>query len=61
MVFEVPIGGIRSIGMQFYAALEDLDSLLPIEVIVANEGGYAPLKILKPVLMMTTVTASLFV
>ena len=47
--------------MQFYASLEDLNSLLPVEVVVADESGDAPFKILKSVLMMTTVTTNLFV
>ena len=47
--------------MQFYAGLENLDSLLPIEVVVTNEGSHAPLEILQPVLMMTTVATSLLV
>ena len=42
--------------MQLYADLEDFDSLLPIEVVVTNEGGDAPFKIMKPVLMVTAVT-----
>ena len=47
--------------MQFYASLEYLDGLLPVEVVITNEGGHAPLEIMKPVLMMTTVTTSLLV
>ena len=47
--------------MQLNADLEYLDNLLSVEVVVTNEGGHAPFKIMKPVLMMTTVTASLFV
>ena len=47
--------------MQRYASLEYLDSLLPAEVVVTNEGSHAPLEIMKPVLMMTAVTASLLV
>ena len=47
--------------MQLYADLEYVDSLLSVEIIVTNEGGDAALEILKPVLMMTTVTTSLLV
>ena len=61
MMLKVPVRGIRSIDMQFYASLEDLDSFLPIKVIVTDEGGHAPLKILQPVLMMTAVTTSFLV
>jgi hypothetical protein len=61
MVFEVPVRRIRSIGMQLNAGLEYLNSLLSVEIIVTDEGVDAPLEILQPVLMMTAVTASLFV
>ena len=44
--------------MQLYACLEDLHSLLPVEVVVADESGDAPLEIMKSVLMMTTVISS---
>ena len=47
--------------MQLNADLEHLDSLLPVEVVVSNEGGEAPLEIMKPVLVVTTATTSLFV
>ena len=47
--------------MQLNACLEYLDGLLPVEVVITNEGGHAPLEIMKPVLMMTTVTTSLLV
>ncbi len=47
--------------MQLNAALENLDSLLPVEVVIADEGGHAPFEILKSLLMMTTVTTSLLV
>jgi len=47
--------------MQLNACLENLDSLLPVEVVVADEGSHAPFEIMKPVLMMTTVTTSLLV
>ena len=58
MMLEVPVRRVRSIYVQLNAGLEDL---VPIEVIVTNEGGHAPLEILKPILVMTAVTASLFV
>ena len=61
MMLEVPVRGIRSIGMQLNASLENLDSLLPVEVVVADESGHAPFEIMKPVLMMTAVTPSLLV
>jgi len=47
--------------MQFYASLEYLDSLLPVDVVVGDEGSHAPFEVMKPVLMMPTVTASLLV
>jgi len=47
--------------MQLNADLEYLDGLLPVEVVVGDEGSHAPFKIMKPVLMMTAVTASLLV
>ena len=61
MVFEVPVRGIRNIHVQLNASLEYLDGLLPVEVVIADEGVDAPFKILKPVLMMIAVTASLLV
>jgi len=61
MMLKVPVRCIRSIDMQLNAGLEYLDSLLPVEVVVADEGGDAPLKIMKSVLMMTTVTTSVLV
>jgi hypothetical protein len=60
-MLEVPVRRIRSIHMQLNADLEYLHGLLPIEVVIADEGGHAPFKILKSVLMMTTVTTNLFV
>ena len=45
--------------MQLNTDLEYI--VLPIEVVVTNKGSHAPLEILKPVLMMTAITASLFV
>ena len=58
MMLEVPVGSIRSIDMQFYASLEYLDGLLPVEVVITDEGSHTPFEIMKPVLMMTTVTHS---
>ena len=60
-MLKVPIGRIGSIDMQFYASLEDLDGLLPVEVVVTDEGRHAPLEILQPILMMITVATSLLV
>ena len=61
MMFKVPVRGIGRIDMQLNAGLEDLDGLLPVEVVVTNEGSHAPFEILKSVLMMTAVTPSLLV
>ena len=47
--------------MQLNACLEDLDSFLPVEVVITDEGGHAPFEIMKPVLMMIAVATSLFV
>ena len=47
--------------MQLDAGLEYLDGLLPVEVVIADKVADAPLEILKSVLMMTAVTASLLV
>ena len=47
--------------MQLNAGLEYLHGLLPIEVVITDESGAAPLEIMKSVLMMTTVTTSLLV
>ena len=47
--------------MQLNACLEHIHSLLPVEVVVGDEGGEAPFEILKPVLVVTAVTTSLFV
>jgi hypothetical protein len=47
--------------MQPNADLEDIDGLLPVEVVITNESGHAALEILKPVLMVTAVTPSLLV
>ena len=45
--------------MKLNTDLEDLDGLLPVEVVVTDESGDAALEIMKPVLMMTIVTTSL--
>jgi len=37
-MLEVPVGRNRSIGMQQNASLENIDSLLPAEIIVTDEG-----------------------
>ena len=47
--------------MQQNASLEYIDSLLPVEVVVADEGGHAPFEIMKPVLMVTAIATSLLV
>ena len=41
--------------MQLNTGLEYLDSLLPVEVVVGDEGSHAPFEVMKPVLMMPTV------
>ena len=41
MMLDVPVGGIRSIYMKLNADLEHLHSLLPVEVVVADEGDQA--------------------
>ena len=43
--------------MKLYADLENLDGLLPVEVVVGNESGEAALEIMKPVLVVTAVTS----
>jgi hypothetical protein len=47
--------------MQLYADLEDLHRLLPVEIVVADEGGEAALEILQPIQVMSTVATSLLV
>ena len=47
--------------MKLNTGLEYIDGFLPIKVVVTDEGGHAPLEIMKPVLMVTTVTTSLLV
>ena len=42
MVFEVPVGRIGSIYVQLNAGLEYLDGLLPVEVVIADEGANTP-------------------
>ena len=44
--------------MQQNASLEYIHSLLPVEVVITDESGHAPFKIMEPVLMMTTVAPS---
>ena len=61
MMLKVPIRRIGGIHMQQNTGLEYLDSFLPIKVVVTDEGGHAPFEILQPVLVVTTVTASLLV
>jgi hypothetical protein len=57
-MLKVPVRSIRSIDMQLNTDLEYLDGLLPVEVVVADEGGQRPFEILKPVLVVTTVISS---
>ena len=47
--------------MQLNTDLEHLDGLLPVEVVITDEGSHTPFEILQPVLMMTTVATSLLV
>jgi hypothetical protein len=61
MMLEVPVRRIRSIYVQLNTDLEDIHSLLPVKVVVVDEGSQAPLEIMKSVLMVTTVTTSLLV
>jgi len=61
MMLDVPVGSIRSVYVQLNADFEYIHSFLPTKVIVSDEGGHAPLEILKPILMVTAVTASLLV
>ena len=56
-MLKVPIGRIRSIGMQQNADLEYIDGFLPIKIVVTDEGGDAALEIMKPVLVVTPVTS----
>ena len=60
-MLDVPVGSIRSVYVQLYADLEHLHSLLPVKVIVGDEGVDAALEIMKPVLVVLTVTTSLLV
>ena len=43
--------------MQLNADLEDLHSLLPVKIIVADEISDAPFEVMKPVLVVTAVTS----
>jgi len=61
MMLDVPVGSIRSVYVQLYADFEYIDGLLPVEVVVADEGGQAPFEIMKPVLMVTAIATSLLV
>ena len=61
MMLDVPVGSIRSVYVQLYACLEYLHSLLPVEVVVSDKSSQTPLEIMKPVLVVTTATTSLFV
>jgi len=47
--------------MQLNTDLEDLDGLLPVEVVIADKVADAPFEILKPILVVAAVTASLLV
>ena len=47
--------------MQLNTDFEYVDSLLPVEVVITDEGGDAPFEILQSVLMMTAVAPSLLV
>ena len=47
--------------MKLNAGLEDFDSLLPVEVVVSDEGSEALVEIMKPVLVVFAVTTSLLV
>ena len=47
--------------MQLYADFEYIYSLLPVEVVVGNKGVDAAFEIMKPVLVVTAVAASLLV
>jgi len=44
--------------MQLYADLENLHSLLPVEVVVTDKSSQRPFEIMKPVLVVTTVISS---
>ena len=61
MMLDIPIRGIRSIYVQLNADLEDLHCLLPVKVVIADEGVDTPFEIMKPVLVVTAVTTSLLV
>ena len=47
--------------MQLYADLEDTRGLLSVEVAVSDEGGDTLFEIMKSVLVVTAVTASVLV
>ncbi len=46
MMLEVPVRCIRSIHMKLNADFENLDSLLPVEVVVSDEGSEALVEIM---------------
>jgi hypothetical protein len=58
MMFDIPVRSIRSIHMQLYADLENIHSLLPVEVVVTDKSSQRPFEIMKPVLVVTTVISS---
>ena len=47
--------------MQLNADLEDLHSLLPVEVVVSDKSSQTPLEIMKLVLVVTAIATSFFV
>ena len=57
MMLKVPVRSIGSIHVQLNADLEDLDSLLPVEVVVSDKSSQTPLEIMKPMLVVTAVTS----
>ena len=61
MMLDVPVGRIGSIYVQLYADLEDTRGLLSVEVAVSDEGGDTLFEIMKSVLVVTAVTASVLV
>ena len=61
MMLDVPVGRIRSVYVQLNACFEHLHSLLPVEIVVGDESDHAPFEIMKSVLVVTAVTASVLV
>ena len=43
--------------MQLNTDLEDLDGLLPVDVVVSDKSSQTPLEIMKPMLVVTAVTS----